>query len=110
MPPAEPQRSEPGEASAAVRGRVEKAHQLALGRQGKANADLATSEIDLHCLPDENGAMLLGQAISRLMLSARGYHRILKIARTIADLAGEARVGTVHVAEAIQYRRLDRAA
>jgi magnesium chelatase family protein len=51
---------------------------------------------------------LLEQAIERLGLSARAYHRVLKVARTIADLAGEERVGATHVSEAVQYRRLDR--
>jgi magnesium chelatase family protein len=57
------------------------------------------------CAPDAAGQALLGQAIGRLDLSARGYHRILKVARTIADLAAAERVGAAHVAEAIQYRR-----
>jgi len=80
-----------------------------IARQGKENARIATREIDKYCTPDEKGATLLKQAISRLGLSARGYHRILKIARTIADLAGVERVAVFHVAEAIQYRRFDRA-
>ena len=77
-------------------------------RQDKENARLTSREIDKHCLPGEKGATLLKQAISRLGLSARGYHRILKVARTIADLAGVERVADAHVAEAIQYRRFDR--
>ncbi|HEU0290189.1 MAG TPA: ATP-dependent protease, partial [Burkholderiales bacterium] len=78
-------------------------------RQGKENARLATREIDRHCTPDERGATLLKQAIGRLGFSARGYHRILKVARTIADLKADEKVSSVHVAEAIQYRRFDRA-
>ena len=62
------------------------------------------------CVPDEQGALRVKQAISRLGVSARGYHRILKIARTIADLAGSESVSSAYVAEAIQYRRLDRPA
>jgi magnesium chelatase family protein len=108
VPPEELQRAAQGESNATVRERVVKAHERALRRQGRANAELTTREIEKHCSPDDNGARLLRQAIGRLMLSARGYHRILKIARTIADLAAEERVASAHVAEAIQYRRLDR--
>jgi magnesium chelatase family protein len=81
-----------------------------IARQGRENARITTREVEKYCAPDEKGANLLKQAISRLGLSARGYHRILKVARTIADLAGGERVAAAHVAEAIQYRRLDRAA
>lgn len=95
-----------GETSEEVRVRVEAAHGRSRARQGKANADLTVKEIERHCAPDERGKALLQQAIARLNLSARGYHRVLKVARTIADLAGSEGVGTTHVAEAIQYRRL----
>ncbi len=78
-----------------------------LRRQGKSNAQLSTREVDKHAQADSSGEQVLKQAISRLGLSARGYHRVLKVARTIADLAGEAAVAAVHVAEAVQYRRLE---
>jgi magnesium chelatase family protein len=94
-----------GETSVQVRDRVVAARQRQMARQGKPNAQLAPDEIDLHCLPDCAGAALLKQAMARLDLSARAYHRILKVARTIADLAGEEIVRGPHVAEAIQYRR-----
>ncbi len=98
-----------GESSATVRARTTVARERALARQHKPNVQLATREIDQHCIPDAQGANLLKQAIARLGLSARAYHRILKVARTIADLAGNETVVGSHVAEAIQYRRLDRA-
>ncbi len=97
-----------GDSSSVIRARVEQARAKMITRQGKENARLTTREIDRYCAPDGNGATLLMQAISRLGLSARAYHRILKIARTIADLAGAERVSDTHVAEAIQYRRFDR--
>ena len=94
-----------GEPSAAVRARVTQARQRQLERQGKPNARLTPDEIDRHCLPDCAGAALLKQALTHLDLSARAYHRILKVARTIADLAGADIIRGPQVAEAIQYRR-----
>ncbi|BCB25271.1 ATP-dependent protease [Sulfurimicrobium lacus] len=97
-----------GEPSAAIRARVEAAYRRQLARQGKTNARLTTKEIDALCQPDVAGMALLKQAISRLNLSARAYHRILKMARTIADLAGAEEILSSHIAEAVQYRRFDR--
>ena len=95
-----------GESSATVRSRVEVALARQRERQGKVNARLTAIEVDTVCQPDEAGARLLKQASLRLDLSARAWHRILKVARTIADLAGSASLHAPHVAEAIQYRRL----
>ena len=96
------------ETSGTVQGRVERARQRQIDRQGKSNAQLAGREVDYYCQPETAGQVLLKQAISRLNLSARGFHRILKLALTIADLAASATVTPAHIAEAIQYRRLDR--
>jgi magnesium chelatase family protein len=96
-----------GEPSAAIQARVETARQRQLARQGKANALLSVSEIEELCAPDKEGEALLRQAIARFSLSARAYHRVLKVARTIADLAGEPDIRTGHVATAVQYRRMD---
>lgn len=98
-----------GESSASVRARVEAATQRQQTRQGKANARLGTGEIDAHCQPDAVGLALLQQATTRLGLSARAWHRVLKVARSIADLAGEHQIRAPHVAEAIQYRRFPHA-
>jgi magnesium chelatase family protein len=98
-----------GETSDRVRVRVQAAHIRQLERQGKPNSRLAPREIDRLCRVGDDAATLLKQAIAKINLSARAYHRVLKLARTIADLAGETGVGLAHVAEAIQYRRLDRA-
>jgi len=104
------QRAPAGEPSDIVRGRVAAARQRQIERQGKPNARLDAAEVDCHCLPDDSGATLLRQAIDRLQLSARAYHRILKVARTIADLADtvgrSAAPRREHIAEAVQYRRL----
>lgn len=94
-----------GESSAAIAARAEQAHACQLRRQGKANSALAPRDIDLLCKPDAAAEQLLRTAMTRLNWSARAYHRVLKVARTIADLAGAETVGQAHVAEAIQYRR-----
>jgi magnesium chelatase family protein len=97
-----------GEPSEIVRARVGTAASRQRLRQGKPNARLSTREIDQICAPDAAGAALLKQAIIRLGLTARAYHRVLKIARTIADLAEQDLITSAHVAEAIQFRRFDR--
>ncbi len=96
-----------GEASGVLQARVEVARQRQLTRQKKANAQLSVTEIDALCAPDAQGVALLQSAISRLNLSARAYHRVLKVARSIADLEGVADITTNHIAEAVQYRRLN---
>ena len=111
--PAVPQddllRQASGESSATVRGRVEQARAAQLVRQGKSNSELGTRELEGRCRAEAPARTLLKNAIGRLNLSARAYHRVLRLARTIADLAGAEAVGAAHVAEAVQYRRLDRA-
>jgi magnesium chelatase family protein len=93
------------ENSAVIHARVERARSAQIGRQGKANFAMGTKEIEIYCQPDEAGLLLLKTAIARLNLSARAYHRILKVARTIADVAGEVDIKSPHIAEAVQYRR-----
>jgi magnesium chelatase family protein len=96
-----------GEPSSSIRSRVEKARRLQLERQGRPNALLGTKEIDRYCSTDREGDQLLRHALARLLLSARGYHRVLRVARSVADLSEKAAIGAEHIAEAIQYRRLD---
>ena len=103
-----PRRGQAAEPSAAVRARVAAAATLQRVRQGKLNAQLQPKEIERLCRPDAQGEALLKNAFARLSLSARAYHRILKVARTIADLAAAEELAASHVAEAIGYRRLDR--
>lgn len=96
----------PGESSATVRTRVIAATNLAIQRQGCTNARLEGKALEAHAAPDAAGQTLLSQAVARLGLSARAYHRLLRVARTIADLAGSEQIGTAHIAEAIQFRQL----
>lgn len=94
-----------GEPSAAVRERVIAARARQLTR-GVVNARLSGAQLDQACRLDSATQQLLDQAVDRLRLSARGYHRILRVARTIADLDGSDRIATAHVLEAVGYRRL----
>jgi magnesium chelatase family protein len=97
-----------GEPSASVRGRVEAARTRQRERFSGGgllcNADMGPADVRVHCQVDETGKSLLKAAMRQLQLSARAYHRILKLARTIADLAGSERIQPPHLAEAIQYR------
>jgi len=99
-----------GETSTAIRARVDAARQRAMARQGKPNAQLSVTEIDALCKPDAQGEALLRAAITRFNLSARAYHRVLKVARSIADLANSENILPPHIAEAVQYRRMDKSA
>lgn len=108
IPTAELQSTITAERSAVVRQRVLAARQIQLERQGKCNARLRASEIDQWCSPDPEAQVLLARAIQKLALSARAYHRILKVARSIADLESADCVRGTHVSEAISLRRLDR--
>jgi magnesium chelatase family protein len=101
-----------GEHSEAIRKRVENARAVQGRRLGKSksacNARMSAKEIRAHCTPDEAGQELLKMAMTELNFSARAYDRILKVARTIADLEGREHVQSQHISEAIQYRTLDR--
>ena len=98
------------ETSERARARVEEARARQLERAGKPNQALTPTELDRTCPLDDAGRRLIRQALQRLGLSARAYHRVLKVARTIADLAGSDGIETTHLSEAIGYRRLDRSA
>ncbi|WP_295953853.1 YifB family Mg chelatase-like AAA ATPase [uncultured Xanthomonas sp.] len=98
----------PGEASAVVRERVEQARQRQQARAGRPNGQLGHSETLRDCRLQPRDEALLEQAIERLRLSARSLHRILRVARTIADLDASERIATAHLTEAIAYRQLDR--
>ncbi len=101
----------PAEGSAEVRARVAAAREcqrdrfVALGARGtRTNADCSAALLEQIAMPDESGTALLRQAADTLGLSARGFHRTLKVARTIADLAVSLKVSRIHIAEALSYR------
>ncbi len=102
-----------GEQSTLIRKRVEAARKLQTDRFKDLgnihyNAQMNTAQIQEFCVLDESSLKLLRTAMDRLRLSARAYDRILKLARTIADLEGSEQLESQHIAEAIQYRSLDR--
>lgn len=90
--------------------RVAKAHEVQQARYDglnlRTNAEVEGELLDKVAQPDPTGANLLADAASALRLTARGYHRVLKVARTIADLAGSQTVSRIHIAEALSYRRV----
>lgn len=107
--------TQPGESSAVIRIRCEQARKQQMKRfeteenpSNRCNARMSHSQIRKHCTINKEQGDLLQQAMEQLSLSARAYDRILKVARTIADLAGADQIDTSHLLEAIQYRSLDR--
>ncbi|HYI13922.1 MAG TPA: YifB family Mg chelatase-like AAA ATPase [Thermomicrobiales bacterium] len=100
--------SRAGEPSAAIRSRVEAAREVQsrrlVGTTLRTNADMGAKEVQQHCFLDNASETLMRSAMRQLQLSARSYHRILKLARTISDLAGEETIRSHHLAEALQYR------
>lgn len=95
-----------GESSADIQARVTNAYALQQKRQQCANAELQGKKLEAVSALDATAEQMLKQAIQHLKLSARAYHRVLKVARTIADLAGRAEIASSDIAEAVQYRRL----
>ena len=101
-----------GTASEIIQKRVESVREHQISRFNKldhvsSNADMRVKEIREFCILDNEGESLIASAMRMMRLSARAYHRILKLSRTIADLAGEAKILPIHIAEALQYRPKD---
>ncbi len=96
------------ETSAQIRARVVATRAMAIARCGKVNAALSPVEVKKYCTLSEQGHQILEQAMDQFGLSHRAYHRILKLARTIADLAHSELIKINHLSEAIAYRKLDR--
>lgn len=105
LSPEEIARLPDGELTQYAAARVRRAHKLSIDRQGKPNDDLNSTEIERVCRPEGSVKQLLHAASARLGWSARAYHRVLKVARSIADLEGAESISSQHLAEAIQYRR-----
>jgi len=97
-----------GDTSSIIRIRVEQTRARQIARQGKANHLLSAPELEQYCELTQGDKALLEQAIAKLGLSTRAYHRVLKLARTLADMAGREQLNTVDISEALSYRTLDR--
>jgi len=97
-----------GESSTVIRARVEKTRARQLERQGKPNNLLTAPELEKHCLLKDADKALLEHAIHKMGLSTRAYHRVLKVARTLADMQEKNQPDTEHLTEALSYRTLDR--
>lgn len=104
LPASDLQSATLGESSASVRERVIKAFDIQQARQAKSNNELTASELAEFAPLTEAGMNIMAMAQQRLNLSARGYHRVLRVARTIADLAGSQDIDTPHLTEALSYR------
>ena len=106
------QRKPQGESSADIRKRIMQARKIQRKRFAGAkfafNAGITAAEIEEYCELDSEGKRMMSQVFDRMELTARTYHKILKVARTIADLAGEDRIRTEHLTEAVGYRMMDK--
>jgi magnesium chelatase family protein len=108
LPREDLQKPATGETSEQVRIRVVLARNRQIQRQQKANIALSNKEIEMYCKLNKQDEVLLAQVMEKFKLSARAYHRILKVARTIADLASSEQIQTTHISEAVSYRSMDR--
>ena len=97
-----------GDSSSDIRIRVEACRQRQIARQGKTNHQLNAPDLEKVCTLTEGDKLLLEQAINRLGLSTRAYHRVLKLARTLADMEERENICTRDITEALSYRSLDR--
>ena len=102
------QKAERGESSAQIRTRVIQTRERQLARSGKLNALLQSREIERDCVLLSEDAQFLENAIHKLGLSLRAWHKLLKVSRTIADIAGEPQIQRQHLIEALGYRAMDR--
>jgi len=102
------QKPSQSESSEVVKARVIAARNMQLNRQGCANNVLNNKDIEKYCALSKEDEALLGQIMEKFKLSARAYHRILKVARTIADLEGSETIQTKHISETISYRAMDK--
>jgi magnesium chelatase family protein len=108
LPREDLQKPSEGESSSTVRARVIAARERQLQRQQKPNRFLGNKEIEKYCTLKQQDAEFLAQVMDKFNLSARAYHRILKVARTIADLEGSEQIQITHLSETISYRAMDR--